>query len=143
MNAGKHDPLDDILSPYSVTFLLIHLSCFAVFWTGLNLHALVLGLVLYVLRIFTIGAGYHRYFAHRAFRTSRAFQFGLAFLSLTSAQRGILWWVAKHRQHHMHSDTDVDLHSPVLRVFLYAHVGWIVESRNDATNHESVSDLAQ
>jgi stearoyl-CoA desaturase (delta-9 desaturase) len=36
-----------------------------------------------------------------------------------------MWWAAKHRQHHMHSDTDPDLHSPVLRGFLYAHIGRI------------------
>jgi stearoyl-CoA desaturase (Delta-9 desaturase) len=103
----------------------------------------MLGLALYVLRIFAIGAGYHRYFAHRAFRTSRAFQFVLAFLSLTSAQRGILWWVAKHRQHHMHADTEADLHSPVLHGFFYAHVGWIFEARNDPTDRALVSDLSQ
>jgi stearoyl-CoA desaturase (delta-9 desaturase) len=40
------------------------------------------------LRIFAIGAGYHRYFAHRAYKTSRAVQFLLAFLAQTSAQRG-------------------------------------------------------
>jgi hypothetical protein len=28
MNAGKHGHSDDIFSPYSVTFLLIHLGCF-------------------------------------------------------------------------------------------------------------------
>src|ERR1700689_5232806 len=98
---------------------------------------------LYVLRICAIGAGYHRYFPHRAFRTSRIFQFGLAFLSLTSAQRGILWWAAKHRRHHMHSDTDADPHSPILRGFLYAHVGWIFVSRNDAIDYGLVRDLAR
>jgi stearoyl-CoA desaturase (Delta-9 desaturase) len=143
MDAGRHEHSEVIFSPYSVGFLLIHFGCFAVFWTGVNSRALVLGLALYGLRMFAVGAGYHRYFAHRAFRTSRIFQFGLAFLALTSAQRGILWWAAKHRQHHLHSDTDADLHSPVLRGFLYAHIGWIFLLRNDTTDYESVSDLAQ
>jgi hypothetical protein len=35
-------------------------------------RAVALGLALYVLRIFATGAGYHRYFAHRAFRASSA-----------------------------------------------------------------------
>ena len=140
LNAGRRD---NIASPYSVTFLLIHLGCFAVFWTGVSSHALMLGLALYLVRIFAIGAGYHRYFAHRAFRTSRTFQFGLAFLSQTSAQRGILWWAAKHRHHHMHSDTESDMHSPDLLGFLHAHVGWIFVSRNSAIDHETIGDLAQ
>jgi stearoyl-CoA desaturase (Delta-9 desaturase) len=143
MNPGGHDRPIGVIYFYSAVFVAIHLGCFAVIWTGLSSRALVLGLALYVLRIFAIGAGYHRYFAHRTFRTSRAFQFGLALLSLTSAQRGILWWAAKHRQHHLHSDTDDDLHSPVLRGFLYAHVGWIFVLRNDATDYALVSDLAR
>jgi stearoyl-CoA desaturase (Delta-9 desaturase) len=142
-DADRHNHSDIIASPYSVSFLLIHLGCFAVFWTGLSSRALVLGLALYLIRMFAIGAGYHRYFAHRAFRTSRAFQFVLAFLSQTSAQRSILWWASKHRQHHMHSDTDFDTHSPVLRGFLYAHVGWIFRSHNDYIDHKFVGDLTQ
>ena len=143
MNASRHESSEAIFSPYSVAFLLIHIGCFAAFWTGVSSGALMLGVALYGLRIFAIGAGYHRYFAHRSFKTSRIFQFGLAFLSVTSAQRGILWWAAKHRQHHLHSDTDADLHSPVIRGFLHAHIGWIFLLRNDATDYESVSDLAQ
>jgi stearoyl-CoA desaturase (Delta-9 desaturase) len=143
MNLGRKERSDGVISPYSVAFASIHLGCLAAIWTGVSSRAMVLGLALYVVRIFAIGAGYHRYFAHRAFRTSRVFQFGLAFLSLTSAQRGVLWWAAKHRQHHMHSDTDGDLHSPVLRGFLYAHVGWIFQLRNDATDYGLVRDLAR
>jgi stearoyl-CoA desaturase (Delta-9 desaturase) len=96
---------DDIAYPSSIGFLLIHLGCFAALWTGLTWGALVLGAALYLLRIFAIGAGYHRYFAHRAFRTTRLFQFCLGFLAQTSAQRGVLWWAAKHRLHHKYSDT--------------------------------------
>jgi stearoyl-CoA desaturase (Delta-9 desaturase) len=142
MNLGNYRS-DSVISFYSLAFATIHLACFAVIWTGVSSRAVVLGLALYVVRIFAIGAGYHRYFAHRAFRTSRVFQFGLAFLSLMSAQRVLLWWAAKHRQHHMYSDTDADLHSPVRRGFLYAHVGWIFLRRNDATDYGLVKDLAR
>jgi stearoyl-CoA desaturase (delta-9 desaturase) len=143
MNAGSHDGSDDIAYPSSAAFLLIHLACFAVFWSGLSLRAALLGLVLYLLRIFAIGAGYHRYFAHRAFRTSRALQFCLAFMAQTSAQRGVLWWAAKHRRHHRYSDTDQDVHSPVLRGFFYAHVGWIFVPGNSATEYAAVPDLSR
>jgi stearoyl-CoA desaturase (delta-9 desaturase) len=102
-----------------------------------------LAMMLYILRIFAIGAGYHRYFAHRAFSTSRACQFALAFLAQTSAQRGILWWASKHRHHHRYSDTADDVHSPMQRGFLYAHLGWIFVPRNDATDYAAVRDLAR
>ena len=142
MDQGGHKHSDDIAYPSSIGFVLIHAGCFAALWTGLTWRALVLAVVLYMVRIFAIGAGYHRYFSHRAFRTGRVFQFCLAFLAQTSAQRGALWWAAKHRQHHKYSDTDLDVHSPVRHGFLYSHVGWIFVPRNDATDYATVRDFA-
>ena len=49
-----------------------HLACFAAIWTGVTVEALALGVALYVVRMFGVTAGYHRYFSHRAFKTSRA-----------------------------------------------------------------------
>jgi stearoyl-CoA desaturase (Delta-9 desaturase) len=143
MNQGRQEHSDDIAYPSSIAFLLLHLACFAAFWTGVTPRALVIALVLYLVRIFAIGAGYHRYFAHRAFRTSRIFQFFLAFLAQTSAQRGILWWASKHRRHHKYSDTELDVHSPVQRGFLYAHIGWIFVPRNNDTDYAMVRDLTR
>src|SRR5215467_6824076 len=54
--------------------------------------------VLYWLRIFAIGAAYHQYFSHCTYATSRAFQFALAVLSQSTAQKSVLWWAAKHRR---------------------------------------------
>ena len=143
MSAPGSTQDDDIAYPSSAGFLLIHVGCLGAIWTGVTWDAVVLAVGLYVLRIFAIGAGYHRYFAHRAYRTNRVFQFVLGFLAQTSAQRGVLWWAARHRQHHRHSDTEADVHSPVQRGFLYAHVGWIFVPRNDATDYAAVRDLAR
>ena len=143
MRAGTQRHHDDIAYPSSIGFLLIHAGCLAAVWTGVPWSAVTLAMALYVLRIFAIGAGYHRYFSHRAFSTSRIFQFALAFLAQTSAQRGILWWAAKHRQHHRYSDTEDDVHSPVQSNFLYAHLGWIFVPRHHATDYAAVRDLAR
>src|SRR5262249_61070385 len=96
----------DIVYPAAIPFVLVHLACFAAIWTGITWQALVICIVLYWLRIFAIGAGYHRYFSHRAYATSRAFQFVLAVLSQSSVQKSILWCAAKHRHHHVHSNTE-------------------------------------
>jgi stearoyl-CoA desaturase (delta-9 desaturase) len=95
------------------------------------------------LRIFAIGAGYHRYFSHRAYATSRAVQFILAFLAQTTTQKSVLWWAAKHRHHHRHSDTREDAHSPRLTGFFYSHMGWIFDRRHRTTSFEKVADLAR
>jgi stearoyl-CoA desaturase (delta-9 desaturase) len=136
---GAHS---DIVHPQAVPFVLVHLSCLAAFWTGVTWQALAICVGLYWLRIFAIGAGYHRYFSHRAFSTSRVFQFVLAFLAQTTAQNSVLWWAALHRRHHLYSDTAEDTHSPRRRGFFYAHVGWIFDAKHTKTDLVRVSDLA-
>jgi stearoyl-CoA desaturase (delta-9 desaturase) len=98
---------------------------------------------LYWLRIFAIGAGYHRLFSHRAYSTSRAFRFVLAVLAQSTAQKSVLWWAAKHRHHHLHSDTEHDVHSPRHTGFLYSHLGWIFSRRHDTFDEATVADLAR
>jgi stearoyl-CoA desaturase (Delta-9 desaturase) len=109
--------------------------------TGWSWSGFALAVGLYYLRMFFITAGYHRYFSHRAFKTSRAFQFVLAFMAETSAQKGVLWWAATHRHHHKHSDTPQDVHSPRMQGFWWSHVGWAVSAKNKVFDARRVPDL--
>jgi stearoyl-CoA desaturase (delta-9 desaturase) len=70
----------------------VHLTCLLAWTTGVSAEVLVLCGVLYVARMFGVTAGYHRYFSHRSYKTSRAFQLLLALLAMSSGQRGVLWW---------------------------------------------------
>jgi len=123
-------------------FLGMHLACVGVFFVGASPVALWTAAAMYALRMFAITGFYHRYFSHRAFRTSRALQFGFALLGAASVQRGPLWWAAHHRHHHRHADTERDVHSP-RHGFWRSHVGWLMTARNFATNHEAVKDLGR
>jgi stearoyl-CoA desaturase (delta-9 desaturase) len=134
---------EDFMYPSAVPFVVAHLFCLAAVWSGVTWRAALICVALYWLRIFAIGAGYHRYFSHRAYSTSRVFQFILAFLAQSSAQKSILWWAAKHRHHHLHSDTAQDVHSPRHKGFFYSHVGWIFARRHDATDLVKVADFAR
>ncbi len=134
---------DDINYPSTLPFVLVHMACFAAVWTGVTWQGIAICVGLYCLRIFAIGAGYHRYFSHRAYSTGRVFQFVLAFLALSSAQKSVLWWAAKHRQHHLHSDTELDVHSPRRRGFLYSHVGWIFSRQHAKADLVKVADFAR
>lgn len=140
MSQHEHD---DIVYPSAIPFVLVHVVCFAAFWTGVPWQALTLCVGLYWLRIFAIGAGYHRYFSHRSYSTSRIFQFVLAFLAQTTTQKSVLWWAAKHRHHHLYSDTEDDVHSPGQSGFFYSHVGWIFARRHDVADLTRVSDLTR
>ena len=133
---------DDIIYPGAVPFVLVHLICFtAIFWTGVTLESVVIGIVLYWVRMVGVTGGYHRYFSHRSYKTSRAGQFVIAALAQSSAQRGAIWWAAMHRHHHQYSDLANDTHSPRHHGFLYAHLGWIFSKKNSEPNYESVADL--
>ncbi|MCB5176459.1 acyl-CoA desaturase [Microvirga lenta] len=138
-----HHDHDDIVYPQTIPFILVHLACFAAVWTGVTWEAVVIGITLYWVRMFGITAGYHRYFSHRSYATSRAFQFILACLAQSTAQKSVLWWAAKHRHHHLFSDTEHDAHSPRHDGFLFAHVGWIFSRRHDTADLVKVGDFTK
>jgi stearoyl-CoA desaturase (delta-9 desaturase) len=140
----EHDPkLDRISVATSLPFLLFHALVGLAFVTGVSWEYVLLALASYAVRMFGVTAGYHRYFAHRAFKTSRVFQFLLAWLAQTSLQKGALWWAAHHRHHHRHSDQPEDIHSPVRRGFWWSHVGWILAKRYEPTRYDAIKDFAR
>lgn len=122
-------------------FILLHLACFTVFFVGFSATALIIAVMLYALRMFAITGFYHRYFAHKAFKTSRFVQFIFAFLAASSAQRGPLWWASHHRHHHANSDKPEDSHSPVQRGFFWSHISWFLTNKNFNSKNERVKDL--
>jgi stearoyl-CoA desaturase (delta-9 desaturase) len=134
---GKRYPL----TLATASFVALHLACLCAIWTPFTWKLGALGLFLYGVRMFGVTAGYHRYFSHRAFRTSRAGQFLLAFLAQTTAQKGVLWWAAVHRDHHLHSDTSRDIHSPQVQGFWWSHVGWVLSDAYDGFNPGNIRDL--
>jgi stearoyl-CoA desaturase (Delta-9 desaturase) len=124
--------------------LITHVAAvIGVVLVGASIDLVALSLALYALRMFFITAGYHRYFAHRAFKTSRAFQLVLAVMGATAAQKGVLWWAGHHRNHHRFADTPRDLHSPVQSGFFWSHIGWIIASKYDATPVDRIRDFAK
>ncbi len=132
---------DDTVYPGKTLFIGIHLACFAAIWTGVSAKAVAIAITLYLVRMFGVTAGYHRYFSHRSFKTGRVMQFIFAMLAQASAQKGILWWAAKHRHHHRFSDTEEDVHSPLHGGFFNSHVGWIFKKQWSATDFSEVPDL--
>jgi stearoyl-CoA desaturase (delta-9 desaturase) len=124
-------------------FLAVHLMCLGVIWVGWSWTAVGVAFALYIVRMFAITGFYHRYFSHKTFKTSRPFQFVLALLGNSAMQRGPLWWAANHRQHHVHSDSEQDIHSPVQHGFWWSHLGWITQPSNFGTDFKAVPDLAK
>ena len=108
---------------------------------GVSRRGLALAAALYAVRMFALSAGAHRYFAHRSFETSRAFQLVLAVVATASSQLGVLWWASQHRVHHRHADGPGDPHGRT-EGFWWAHVGWLLVTTHDAIAWTQIPDLA-
>jgi len=127
----------------SVPFITVPLACGLALVYPPTWHLGLLAVGSYLLRMWAITVGYHRYLSHHSFRTSRAFQFVLALLGATAMQQGPLWWASWHRRHHEWADRPDDPHSPVVREFWHAHVGWVFDGTHDAPDLSNVRDLAR
>ena len=136
--------LSDYFRLSTVPFWAIHAAAIAsIFVVGFSWSGLALAVGVYFARMVVVTAAYHRYFSHRSYKTSRAFQFVLALGAQSAAQKGVLWWAAHHRFHHKYSDTQMDPHSVRTKGFWYAHVGWILSPNWNATDLSVVGDLAK
>ncbi len=68
---------------------------------------------------------YHRLLAHRSFVVPKWLERVLAFIGALNIQGGPVFWVARHRRHHAHPDTDDDPHSSK-RGFWWSHMEWVL-----------------
>jgi len=126
------------------TYILIHIvGIAALFLVPFSWKYVALFAINYFFGMFFITAGYHRYFSHRSYKLDRIPQFIMAWMTMASAQKGILWWAANHRDHHIHSDEEEDLHSPVVKGFWYSHIGWIFDPAMQGYNAKKIADFGK
>ena len=130
-------------NPVSFTlFILIYCTPVLVFFVPFSWDLVAIAFVSYFIRIFGITGAYHRYFSHNSYKTSRAFQFVLAWLGAMSMQKGPIWWAAHHRNHHKYSDTDKDLHSPK-HGFWHSHVLWFLKDDHNDYDPKIIKDYTK
>ncbi|MEX5631266.1 acyl-CoA desaturase [Parafrankia sp. FMc2] len=96
----------------------------------------ILAAVMYAITGHGITIGFHRYFTHRGFKTSRPVRAALAIAGNMAIEGPVIRWVADHRRHHAFSDADGDPHSPwrygtgsvaLARGLWHAHIGWLFD----------------
>lgn len=86
--------------------------------------AIILGFIWFQL-IAHIGVsiGLHRCLAHKACKLNKYLEIFILYISVIIGARSPLGWVAAHRMHHAHTDTELDPHSPKIlgfwKVFLH------------------------
>lgn len=94
-----------------------------------------IGTLFFLLTAFSFAIGYHRYFSHRAFKTSTLGTVVMGFFGTLAMHGPILTWVADHRRHHRFADQPHDPHSPYVTAegpiqnrfkgWFHSHFGWM------------------
>jgi len=125
-----------------VPFILLHASALSIIWVGWSPIAVIIAITFYLLRMVGITVFYHRYFAHKTFKTGRITQFIFALIGSSSTQRGPLWWASHHRHHHHYSDQEQDVHSPKKGLF-WSHMGWFLADKHFITRLDLIPDFAR
>ena len=95
-------------------------------------------LVMYSIAGLGVTIGFHRLLTHRSFETYPIVRYAFAIMGTMSAQGYFFNWIAEHRVHHMHSDHELDPHSPhrygeglwnQMRGLFHSHLGWLIKPR--------------
>jgi stearoyl-CoA desaturase (delta-9 desaturase) len=142
--ARSDRPIRDFFGLESMPVVLMHIAAVAgVIYAGWSWSGFAVALLWYGIRMFFISAGFHRYFAHRTYKTSRAFQFFLALGGCTAAQKGPLWWAGSHRIHHRYSDQPGDLHSAKRDGMWWSHIGWILVDDHRPIPWNQIKDMSK
>ena len=118
---------------------------------GLHWYGLVVFAILYTLTGLGVTVGFHRYFTHRSFATTRPIRALLGILGSAAIEGPMISWVADHRKHHAFSDDEGDPHSPhvgygekrfkAVRGLIHAHVGWLFLHTDRGAKEKYAPDL--
>jgi len=112
---------------------------------------LVIATVMYLATAIGITVGFHRLLTHRSFQTSKPLEYSFAVLGSMAVQGPVISWVADHRKHHAHTDSEGDPHSPhvghsvglrgVIAGLWHAHAGWLMSTQGRADWKRYAADL--
>ncbi|KAI0461365.1 hypothetical protein LJB42_001033 [Komagataella kurtzmanii] len=95
--------------------LTVPLTRTGFYWMGFN----------YIITCTFVIMGYHRYWAHRSFQTTKEMSFLFAMVGASAGVGSAKWWCASHRAHHRFCDTERDPHN-IRKGFWYSHFGWML-----------------
>eukprot|EP01027_Heterolobosea_sp_BB2_P000865 GEZU01001289.1.p1 GENE.GEZU01001289.1~~GEZU01001289.1.p1 ORF type:complete len:203 (-),score=54.85 GEZU01001289.1:57-665(-) len=86
--------------------------------------------------------GYHRLWAHRAYKATFPVQFFLAVFGAAAFEGSARWWCRNHRAHHRYVDTSKDPYNAT-KGFWYSHLGWMLVKQNpNNIGRVDISDLS-
>jgi stearoyl-CoA desaturase (delta-9 desaturase) len=109
----------------------------------LLLPTVIWSFVYYYMTGVGITAGYHRLFAHRAYKARQPFKFIIMMLGAGAVEGSVRWWARDHRAHHRYTDTNKDPYS-AQQGFWWSHIGWmLMKQDSNSIGRASIEDLNQ
>jgi stearoyl-CoA desaturase (delta-9 desaturase) len=131
---------------------LATLAAIVLLWNRfVSITDLVIAAVMYLATAIGITVGFHRLLTHRSFQTSKPLEYTFAVLGSMAVQGPVVSWVADHRKHHAHTDSEGDPHSPhvghstglrgVAAGLWHAHAGWLMSTQGRADWKRYAADL--
>lgn len=108
-------------------------------YQGLRLFDILLMLFFMAASIASVTMGYHRLFAHGAYRAHPVIRFLYLFFGAAAFEQPALRWASQHRNHHLYVDTEGDPYNS-RRGFWYSHIGWLV-GWHHSVDFRNVRDL--
>ncbi len=102
--------------------------------------------VLFTIMIFACGfsvtAGYHRLYAHRAYQARWPVQLFYLIFGAATFEGSVLEWCTDHRNHHRYSERDYDKDPySIEKGFWHAHIGWLIRLDIESRDFSNVEDL--
>ncbi len=88
----------------------------------------------------SITLGYHRLFAHKAFKARLPVRLGTLIFGACAFENSALDWASDHRDHHKYTDDEHDDPYSIKRGFFYAHIGWLI-FKLTPESRDNVNDL--
>ncbi len=88
----------------------------------------------------SITLGYHRLFAHKAFKAKRPVRLATLIFGACAFENSALDWASDHRDHHKHVDRDDDPYN-INKGFWWAHIGWLIFKLTPEDGRLNVPDL--
>jgi stearoyl-CoA desaturase (delta-9 desaturase) len=89
----------------------------------------LISFVIFYILVYWLGiqAGYHRLFSHKTwYPKNDLIKYFIAWLGCHGLMGGLIVWSQMHRHHHIHSDTEKDLHSPKKGI-INAYFLWLLK----------------
>jgi stearoyl-CoA desaturase (delta-9 desaturase) len=133
---------------------LAALAAVLLFWNrAVSAADLAIAAAMYLTTAAGITVGFHRLLTHRSFQTSKPLEYTFAVLGSMAVQGPVIAWVADHRKHHAHTDSEGDPHSPhvgrsdglrgVAAGLWHAHAGWLMSTQGRADWKRYAAELSE